>query len=245
MNTLLSVQNLCAAYEHTTIFEDISFDLMPGQTIAIVGKSGCGKTTLLHILAGLQKPTSGKIFLSGNDITGATGNVGYMLQKDLLLKHVSVIDNICLPYSVRGISKKQARKDAYCLLEQFHLENLADMYPHQLSGGQRQRIALLRTLACAQPLCLFDEPFSALDALTRTEMQQWFIDVAKQHIQSSILITHDIEEACLLADKILVMKQVEGVSRIVFQYDMLPAQQDNKNLNSIVEIRQKIVQELA
>ena len=143
----------------------------------ILGVSGVGKTTLFNVIAGLIKPDSGKVFLDGRDITNTTGNTSYMLQKDLLLPYKTIIDNVSLPLVIRGEKKSKAREYASKYFEEFGLKGTENKYPHQLSGGMRQRAALLRTYLFSDQVALLDEPFSALDSITKTSMHQWFLKV--------------------------------------------------------------------
>ncbi|MFA6809332.1 MAG: ABC transporter ATP-binding protein, partial [Eubacteriales bacterium] len=155
--------------------------------------------------AGLEKPDHGNIFLENKNITGTSGNVGYMFQKDLLLPWRTLIENVMLGCDVRKMNKKNAYNNSMIWLERFGLEKFANYYPHQLSGGMKQRGALLRTILFGQSTLLLDEPFGALDALTRKEMQYWLLSIWNQMQNTVLFVTHDIEEAILLSDKILVL----------------------------------------
>lgn len=153
-------------------------------------------------MAGLIKPDQGTVFIDGHDWSGKTGRISYMQQKDLLLPSRNILDNVCIPLLLKGMSKKAARQQAASYLEDFGLMGFANYYPRQLSGGMRQRAALLRTYLQASDILLLDEPFAALDAINRRNMQLWLKKLCS-HYQSSVLfITHDIEEALLLADRI-------------------------------------------
>lgn len=202
---ILEVENLTVSWEGIPVVTDISFTLDAGETLCLVGRSGSGKTTLFHALAGLTRPESGTIILQGEDVTGIPGHIGYMLQKDLLLAQRTIVDNVALPLIIKGTGKQEARTRALPLLETFGLAHAADKYPRQLSGGMRQRAALLRTYLTDSPVMLMDEPFSALDALTRQDMQSWFLTIAQDLALSSIVVTHDINEALTLGDEVLVL----------------------------------------
>src|SRR5437867_1981449 len=175
------------------------------QFVAIVGPTGSGKSTLFHILAGLLSPTSGSVFVDGRDITGSAGHVAYMMQKDLLLDWRRVIDNVGLGPELAGESRAVARERARALMPLFGPSGFEDFYPSGLSGGMRQRVALMRTFLCAKSLLLLDEPFSALDALTRAGLHEWLQKVCEDFPRTVLFITHDPEEAVLLSDRTYVL----------------------------------------
>jgi NitT/TauT family transport system ATP-binding protein len=175
------------------------------QFVAIVGPTGSGKSTLFHILAGLLAPTSGNVLLEGQEITGSAGHVAYMMQKDLLLSWRRVIDNVALGPELAGESRAVARERARELLPLFGLADFEDFYPAGLSGGMRQRVALMRTFLCEKNLLLLDEPFSALDALTRAGLHEWLQEVCSEFPRTVLFITHDPEEAVLLSDRTYVL----------------------------------------
>ena len=183
----------------------MSLEVATGEVVCLVGKSGCGKTTILHALAGLTTPMSGRVLLHGKDITGTPGHVSYMLQKDLLLPHLTIMDNACLPLVIAGESKEAARAKAAPLFERFGLEGTEQSWPSQLSGGMRQRAAFMRTYLMGNDVVLLDEPFSALDAITRGEMRSWYCDMSRELGLASVVITHDVDEAALMADRIYVL----------------------------------------
>ena len=187
------------------VAKDISIELQPGTITCLVGRSGCGKTTLLHALAGLLQPQEGKVLLHGSDVTGHPGHIGYMLQKDLLIPSKRIIDNVALPLELKGVSRAEARTRAQEMLERGGLERVAQNWPHELSGGMRQRVAFLRTALIGSDIMLLDEPFSALDALTRREMRAWLMSSVKEFGLSVLVITHDVDEAVAMASRIYVM----------------------------------------
>lgn len=201
----LSIRALSKSYAGARILDSVSLDIDQGSFVSLIGRSGSGKTTLFHLLSGLEQPDSGSIYLEGADITGQTGHFSYMQQKDLLLGYNTVLDNICIPLRLRGLSKQEARAQAQAHLAEFGLSDYAQVYPHQISGGMRQRAALLRAYLYSDRLMLLDEPFSQLDFFTRTSMQHWYKRVARAHGTTTLLITHEIEEALLLSDKIYVL----------------------------------------
>ena len=194
------------------VAEDINLCVRPSEVVCLVGRSGCGKTTLLHALAGLTRPVAGRVLLAGEDVTGKPGHVSYMLQKDLLLQHMTIVDNACLPLVLAGVPRVEARARAAELFAQFGLEGTQEMWPSQLSGGMRQRAAFLRTYLMGNDVALLDEPFSALDAITRQELRTWYVHMAAELGIASLVITHDVDEAVSLAARILVLsgKPAEG-----------------------------------
>ena len=206
----LTAEHITHRYEQENIIEDINLCLKQGEIVSLLGVSGVGKTTLFHILSGLTEPQQGRVLLEGEEITGRAGSVSYMLQKDLLLPYLTILDNVILPKRIKGTAKKQARREAEELLREFGLAGCGQKYPAQLSGGMRQRAALLRTYLFSGRVALLDEPFSALDAITKREMHQWYLKVMERISLSTILITHDIDEAILLSDRIYIMAGKPG-----------------------------------
>ena len=190
--------------EHIVV-ADVTVDVAPGEVCCLVGRSGCGKTTILHALAGLTTPMAGRVLLHGEDVTGRPGRVSYMLQKDLLLPSRRIIDNVCLPLVLAGARRDEARAKAAPLFERFGLAGCEQKWPSELSGGMRQRAAFLRTYLMGADVTLLDEPFSALDALTRTDVRRWFVDVAAELGLSALVITHDVDEAVSMASRIYVL----------------------------------------
>lgn len=201
----LTVTDVTLAYENTNIIEDISIELHDNELVCLLGASGGGKTTLFNVISGLKKPDKGRIMLNGRDITGQPGHISYMLQKDLLLPYRTIEDNVALPLLIKGKKKKEARRKANELFEEFGLDGTQKKYPKQLSGGMRQRAALLRTYMFSKDVALLDEPFSALDTLTKSDMHRWYLDVMDKIHLSTLFITHDIDEAILLSDRIYLL----------------------------------------
>ena len=183
---------------------------MENELVSLLGVSGSGKTTLFNVISGILQPDSGKVLLHGEDVTGKPGQISYMLQKDLLLEHMKVIDNVSLPLRLKGVSKKEARAQADPLFEEFGLDGTQELYPAAMSGGMRQRAALLRTYLGSQGVALLDEPFSALDTITKGQIHTWYLDIMEKINLSTIFITHDIDEAILLSNRIYIMTGSPG-----------------------------------
>lgn len=201
----LSVQNIVLDYEETRVLDGVSLTLSEGEFVSVIGPSGCGKSTLFNIISGVLKPDSGNVFIDDLDYTGKTARVSYMHQKDLLLSWKKIIDNVSIPLILRGENKKDARKKAGGYFDLFGLNGFENKYPHQLSGGMKQRAALLRTYLFSSDIMLLDEPFGSLDALTKSKMYFWLKKVTSEIKSSVLFITHDIEEAIYLSDRILLM----------------------------------------
>ena len=210
---ILKAQNISKSFGEKQVLSDVNITLNKGEIVSLLGVSGAGKTTLFNILSGIYKADTGNVYLNGEDITGKPGKVSYMLQKDLLFPYRKVIDNVCLPLIINGAKKKEAREKALPLFKVFDIEGTEFKYPDQLSGGMRQRAALLRTYLSSNGVALLDEPFSALDTITRTKIHKWYLEVM-QHIDlSTIFITHDIDEAILLSDRIYILNGKPGEIR--------------------------------
>ena len=205
MDPILSAEHIYKSFDGNKVLEDTSLTLYKGEIVSLLGVSGSGKTTLFNILSGIYEPDSGSVFLNGSDITGKPGSVSYMLQKDLLFPYRRVIDNVCLPLLIGGMKKKDARAKADPLFETFGLEGTQMQYPDQLSGGMRQRAALLRTYLASHGVALLDEPFSALDTITKSAIHKWYLDIMQKIELSTVFITHDIDEAILLSDRVYIL----------------------------------------
>ena len=193
-----------------TVLSHVSLRIAPQEFVSLLGPSGCGKSTLCNIVAGLIPAESGQVLLDGIPLDGERGRVAYMQQKDLLLPWRRVMDNAVLGLEVQGTPRAEAREDARSLLRRFGLERFEHAYPALLSGGMRQRVALVRTLLCRKDLLVLDEPFGALDAMTRAALQGYLLRLAAEFGRTILFITHDIEEAVLLSDRIYVMTARPG-----------------------------------
>ena len=206
----LSIQNLTCRFGEVLALNNFSLDVAEGEFVCILGASGCGKSTLFNAVSGLLRATSGKIVLDGRDVSNRPGQVGYMLQKDLMLPWRTVLGNITLGASLtRGATKKD-RDEAAELATRYGLGEFLNHYPHALSGGMRQRVAMMRTIAAGRQVMLLDEPFGALDAQTRLSMQQWLLQVWRDLGRTILFVTHDVDEAIFLADRIVVMTPRPG-----------------------------------
>ena len=190
--------------------KDVSFKVMPGEFITVIGPSGSGKSTLFNLCVGLLEPDKGSILIDGKIPPSRLGRVGYMPQRDLLLPWRTVLDNVLVPLDIKGVPREKARRQALEMLPRFGLEGFEQEYPAVLSGGMRQRAALLRTWLTGCDTLLLDEPFGALDALTRKELQDWLLGVWQEFGRTVVFITHDVEEAVYLADRVIVMSARPG-----------------------------------
>jgi ABC-type nitrate/sulfonate/bicarbonate transport system ATPase subunit len=210
---------------------DISLSVPAGRFVSLIGQSGCGKSTLFNILAGLLAPTSGRVLLDNRDISGQAGLVSYMLQKDLLLPWRTVLDNVIFGLELQGVSRKAAREEAIPLMDRYGLGQFKHHFPNNLSGGMRQRAALLRTLLCNNEVILLDEPFAALDAQTRFQMQEWLLTIWTEFDRTILFVTHDVDEAIFLSDEICVLSPRPG--RIAERIDVgLPRPRDRTVVTS-------------
>ena len=202
------------------VLDDIQLTVGEGEFVSIIGPSGCGKSTLLNIVAGLDSPDSGTVTVGGDQGVSALGRVGYMQQKDLLLPWRTVLDNAILGLELHGVPRRQARTRALELTEFFGLKGFENQYPYALSGGMKQRAAFLRTMLMDQEIVLLDEPFGALDALTRVQMQEWLLKLWDSLRKTIVLITHDMDEAILLSDRVYVLTQRPGRVTLVLDVDL-------------------------
>ncbi|NCB99608.1 MAG: ABC transporter ATP-binding protein [Clostridia bacterium] len=185
--------------------ENLSFDVKRGEFISLIGASGCGKSTIFRLINRLLKPEKGEIFVDGKEIGTIKSYAGYMPQKDLLFPWRTVEKNLCLPMEIQKISKEEQKRRVSEVLKEVGLEEYREKYPKDLSGGMRQRISFARTLLTDADLMLLDEPFSALDALTRMDMQEWLLEQWEHFHKTIVFITHDVEEAVFLSKKIYVI----------------------------------------
>lgn len=215
-NPVLVGEGICRRFGEMAVLDHVDISIPQGKVVSLLGQSGSGKTTLFNILAGLDVPNEGTVQLLGEDVTGEPGHVAYMLQKDLLLKHLKIIDNVSLPLRLKGTSKEDARKEAAQYFSEFGLEGTEMKYPSALSGGMAQRAAFLRTILFSKELVLLDEPFSRLDAITKMKLQDWYMGIKEKYHLTTIFITHDIDEALRMSDHIHVLSP--SLKTIGFSY---------------------------
>lgn len=244
-NTVLSAENISKSFDGKKIINNINIHLENKEIVSLLGQSGVGKSTLFNVLSGLYLPDSGKVTLNGENITGKPGKVSYMLQKDLLLPYKTVLDNTALPLIIKGEKKRTAREKAAELFGKFGLEGCEKKYPSQLSGGMRQRAALLRTYLSSQGIALLDEPFSALDTLTKSAMHKWYLEIMSEIDLATVFITHDIDEAILLSDRIYIMTGTPGeiTSEIIIK-EKKPRKENFNLTEEFLEYKRTIVEKL-
>ncbi len=197
---------------------DINLRIGSGEFVTVIGPSGCGKSTLLEIIAGLQAPDTGSISIDGQVVERRLGKVAFMPQQDALLPWRTVLDNVVLGPEVHGERQRQAKHRARDLMPLFGLDGFEDAFPTQLSGGMRQRAAFLRTFLAGRDILLLDEPFGALDALTRRDLQMWLLDVWQHFNYTIVFVTHDVTEAIYLSDRVVVLSSRPG--QVVMQLDI-------------------------
>ncbi|HEX4834972.1 MAG TPA: ABC transporter ATP-binding protein [bacterium] len=224
MTPTLQVAGLGKRFRHQggwlDVLQNVSLTVSRHQFVSLLGPSGCGKSTLCNIVAGLFPPDEGTILLDGAPLGPERGRVAYMQQKDLLLPWRTVIDNAILGMEIQGVPRPTARAEARQMLQRFGLEGFERTYPALLSGGMRQRVALVRTLLCKRDLLVLDEPFGALDAMTRSAMQGYLLRLQAEFGRTVLFITHDVEEAVLLSDRIYVLTARPGRNRAEVTIDL-------------------------
>lgn len=242
---VLQVKGVSKSFEQEQIIQDISIELREGEIVSLLGVSGGGKTTLFNIIAGLSEPDGGKVYLENEDVTGKPGNVSYMLQKDLLLPYRTIVDNVALPLIIRGMKKKEARQKAASYFKEFGLAGTEKKYPPQLSGGMKQRAALLRTYLFSEKVALLDEPFSALDMLTKSTVHEWYLDVMEKIKLSTLFITHDIDEAILLSDRIYLLTGRPGtITKEIVVREPKPRRKDFNLSEEFLAYKREIISHL-
>lgn len=242
----LRTENISKSFGEKKIIDDINIHLDEGEIVCLLGVSGSGKTTLFNVISGLYQPDGGKIILNDEDITGKPGEISYMLQKDLLQPYYTVLDNVCLPLIIKnGMKKKDAREKASPLFAQFGLEGTQKKYPAQLSGGMKQRAALLRTYLASHGVALLDEPFSALDTITKSSIHEWYLGIMQEIKLSTLFVTHDIDEAILLSDRIYILSGRPGKISAEFRITQ-PKPRDNSftMTNDFIVYKKQIIEAL-
>ena len=242
----LEARNITYSYDNkVNVIENIQLSVGEGEIVCLLGVSGGGKTTLFNVISGLNRPQQGEILLNGEDITGVPGKISYMLQKDLLLPYRTIEANAALPLSIRGVKKKEAIAKVNPYFAEFGLEGTQKMYPSELSGGMRQRAALLRTYMASNSVALLDEPFSALDTLTKSEMHRWFLNVMEKIDLSILFITHDIDEAILISDRIYLLGGKPGtITDEIIINEPKPRRADFNLTDEFLQYKRQIISKL-
>ncbi len=221
---------------------DVNLTVARGEFVSVIGPSGCGKSTMLNLIAGIDRPSAGEIAVDGRSAIGHTGLVAHMPQRDLLLPWRTTLQNAVLGPELRGEPDREAR--ALAQLDRFGLEGFADAYPHMLSGGMRQRAAMLRTILLDRDTLLLDEPFGALDALTRGEMQEWLLGIWTELARTVLFVTHDVEEAIFLSDRVYVMSR-RGTMKLEVAIDLpRPREREMTTSPSFVEAKRTLLRSL-
>lgn len=238
----LETKQITKSFDGKKIIEDISISLRKNEIVSLLGVSGAGKTTLFNVISGLIVPDEGEVLLNGEAITGKAGHISYMLQKDLLLPYKTMEENVALPLIVKGEKKKAALEKVRPQFAQFGLDGTQKKYPSQLSGGMRQRAALLRTYMFSEGVALLDEPFSALDTITKSAMHKWYLNIMKEIDLSTIFITHDIDEAILLSDRIYLMTGKPGrITKEIVIREPKPRREDFSLTDQFLEYKREII----
>lgn len=238
----VEIRNVTKSFGALHTLDDISLTLEENQFVTILGPSGSGKSTLFNIIAGLSKPDSGQVLIEGEPYIGKTGRVSYMHQKDLLLPWKNILENVCVPLILKGVSKKDAQKKSLEYFHLFGLDGFEKNYPNQLSGGMRQRASLLRTYLFSNDIMLLDEPFGGLDAITKRKMQQWLLEVFKNLNASIFFITHDIDEAIFLSDKVYVFSERPASIKAIFEVNIArPRGMDTFTSKEFNEMKKEIL----
>ncbi|SFR86659.1 ABC transporter ATP-binding protein [Anaeromicropila populeti] len=241
----LRVENINKFFQDKQVLENVSLSLHNRELVSLLGASGGGKSTLFNIISGLMCPDSGEVSLDGNTITGETGHVSYMLQKDLLFPFKTIEDNVALPLVIKGMKKREARKVAGPYFQEFGLENTEKKYPHELSGGMKQRAALLRTYLFSSKVALLDEPFSALDTITKSAMHKWYLGIMEKIQLSTLFITHDIDEAIYLSDRIYLLTGNPGhITEEIIITEKKPRGEEFLLSESFIHYKRKIIENL-
>ena len=245
--SVLEFQNVSFSYPNSefSLVDSLNFTIQDGEFISIVGASGSGKSTLFRLITGLEQETKGSILINGQNLENRLGKVGYMPQQDLLLPWRTIIDNASLPLELKGMKKSQALKQAQELLEEFGLKGVEQRFPSDLSGGMKQRVSFLRSVLSGSNVLLLDEPFSALDAITRLSMQEWLLDQWQKRKHTILFITHDVNEALFLSHRIFIvsdtpMKRLEEVHVPLGR----PRSQSDLNTQEMLELKEYLLEQL-
>ena len=233
----LRVEDLSLSYEGKPVLSGVSFHAEEGEFVTFLGPSGCGKSTMLNILAGLWKADEGKVFVDDKAVNGVTAHFAYMPQSDLLLPWKTILENVTL-YGALHHDRKHAEEEALKEFPRFGLEGYENAYPAELSGGMRQRAAFLRTALCSADIMLLDEPFGALDVITREDMQDWLLNLRSKLNRTTILVTHDVDEALYLSDRILILSH--NPATIAREIDLRGVAKSRAWLYNQIDLRREI-----
>jgi NitT/TauT family transport system ATP-binding protein len=245
MDNIIAMRGVSKVFDNTQAsveaLVDISLAVKSNEFVSILGPSGCGKSTLLKIVAGLDGDYDGTVLVRGHDVRQCKPSVCLMHQKDLLLPWKTVIDNVTLPLMLRGMPRGEREAVALASLEEFGLSGFERMYPDALSGGMRQRAALLRTFLDEGDVFLMDEPFAALDALTRFKMREWLLEMWQRHKKAVVFVTHDIEEAVFLSDRIYILSERPATVAKTVSIDLpRPRQRDVIDTPAFIALRRSV-----
>lgn len=230
-NKKISINNLSKKYKNKLILKNIDLHVYEDEVVSIIGPSGCGKSTIFNILSNLTAYNSGKVDINGR--------FSYMYQKDLLLPYKNIIDNVSLPLILKGEKRKKSHKTVKPYFSTFGLEGYENKYPHELSGGMRQRVNFMRTFINSSDIMLLDEPFGALDSITRASMQSWLLEIKKEIKSTILLITHDIDEAIILSNRIYILSNKPAVVNKEVFVDKSIYNKDN--LENIAKLKKEIL----
>ena len=230
-NKKISINNLSKKYKNKLILKNIDLHVYEDEVVSIIGPSGCGKSTIFNILSNLTAYDSGKVDINGR--------FSYMYQKDLLLPYKNIIDNVSLPLILKGEKRKKSHKTVKPYFSTFGLEGYENKYPHELSGGMRQRVNFMRTFINSSDIMLLDEPFGALDSITRASMQSWLLEIKKEIKSTILLITHDIDEAIILSNRIYILSNKPAVVNKEVFVDKSIYNKDN--LENIAKLKKEIL----
>lgn len=230
-NKKIVISNLSKKYKDKLILKDIDLHVYDEEIVSIIGPSGCGKSTIFNILSNLTTSDSGEVDINGR--------FSYMYQKDLLLPYKNIMDNVSLPLILKGEKKKKSQETVKPYFSTFGLEGYENKYPHELSGGMRQRVNFMRTFVNSNDIMLLDEPFGALDSITRASMQNWLLDIKKEIKSTILLITHDIDEAIILSDRIYILSNKPAVVNKEVFVDKRIYNKDN--LENIAKLKKEIL----
>ncbi len=238
----LSIEGLSKSFENEAVLQDMSFSVDEAEFVSILGPSGSGKSTLFHLIGGLYQPDSGSIYLDNKNVTGKRGKISYMPQSPSLFPWRTILENVLVGGEIVGQDNEQAANE---MIAAAGLEGYAQAYPHQLSGGMKQRASFIRSLLSPQSLICLDEPFSALDEFTRLEMQKWLLSIWEEHKRSILFVTHNIEEALFLSDRIIVLSNRPAKVKEIFHVPFDRPRKANITLtNEFLEWKKEIYNEL-